>query len=163
MGSGSKGLYSGAYGSRSFPGSIDFMKKGDEFSEYIRKRRDVDANGFYDVIGHGGSRIMKVEHNGTQVPITHRALARLLKNDRRIAGQAIRLLSCNTGKISHGFAQGLADRLGVPVRAPSDYLWARTDGTYFVAGGKIVNEKLEPDYSKPGRFITYKPHGRKKK
>jgi len=163
MGSGKSGLYSGAVPKGLFAGSIDYMTPGDPFSEGIRNRRDVDANGFYDLIAHGTSKTMLIEHNGTQVEISHRALARLLQNDSRLAGKSIRLLSCNTGKIPKGFAQGLADRLGVTVKAPTDYLWTDATGRYFVAGGKKVNDKLVPVMSKPGKFETYKPHRRKKK
>ena len=37
--------------------------------------------------------------------------------------QPIRLLSCFTGLVEDGFAQQLADRLGVQVTAPDDFAW----------------------------------------
>lgn len=163
MGSGRSGLYSGAVPRGLVAGSIDYMTPGDPFSEGIKKRRDVDAKGFFDLIAHGSPKTMLIEHNGTQVEISHRALARLLENDSRLAGKPIRLLSCNTGKIPKGFAQGLADRLGVKVKAPTKYLWTDANGNYFVADGKKVNGKLVPVLSKPGIFETYNPHKRRKK
>ena len=163
MGSGNKGLYSGAVPKELYVGSINYMQKGDPFHENIKKRHDVDANGFYDLIAHGTAKTMLIEHNGRQVEITHRVLARLLKNDPRIEGQSIRLLSCNTGKIPKGFAQGLADRLGITVKAPTDYLWADANGRYFVAAGRTTDDGLVPVLSKPGKFATYRPHRRKRK
>ncbi|MCF0228921.1 MAG: hypothetical protein HUJ76_04410, partial [Parasporobacterium sp.] len=49
MGSGISGLYSGAITKGLFAGSIDYMTPGDPFSEGIRKRKDIDTNGFYDL------------------------------------------------------------------------------------------------------------------
>lgn len=163
MGSGSKGLYSGAYTGKVAPGSADYMKPTDPFSSYIKKRKDIDSNGFYDVVAHGTPNRIVVEHNGISVEVDHRTAARLFKANKDYNQGAIRLLSCNTGKVSSGFAQNLANKLNRPVKAPSDYLWARADGTYFVAGGKMVNGRLVPDYRKPGKFITYYPKGRKNK
>lgn len=162
MGSGNKGLYSGAYTGKVAPGSADYMKPTDPFSSYIKKRKDVDSNGFYDVVAHGTANRIVVEHNGTSIEVDHRTAARLFKANKDYNQGAIRLLSCNTGKVPSGFAQNLANKLNRPVKAPSDYLWARPDGTYFVAGGKTINGKLVPDYSKPGKFITYNPKRRKK-
>lgn len=46
------------------------------------------------------------------------------QNPQYKKGQTIRLLSCSTGSISNGFAQRLANKLGVKVEAPVDVLWA---------------------------------------
>lgn len=162
MGSGNKGLYSGAYSGRAVPGSADYMKPSDPFSRYIKNRKDIDVNGYYDVVAHGSSNKIIVEHNGVSIEVDHRTAARLFKANKDYHHGAIRLLSCSTGKVNSGFAQNLANKLNRPVKAPSDYLWARPNGTYFVAGGKTVNGRLVPDHSKPGRFITYYPKRRKK-
>lgn len=160
MGSGNSGLYSGTYGGAS-PGSANYMQPGDPFSINIRKRKDIDKNGFYDVVAHGKSNSILVQHNGITYEINHRIAARLFKNNSEYNGQAIRLLSCSTGKVTSGFAQNLANKLNRPVKAPTDYLWARPNGTYFVAAGKIENGKLIPVMSKPGKFKTYYPQRRK--
>ncbi len=52
MGSGNSGLYGGAY-TGSVPGSAYYMKSSDNFSRFIKLRKDKDVNGFYDVIAHG--------------------------------------------------------------------------------------------------------------
>jgi len=162
MGSGRSGLYSGTRGSQAVPGSADFMPPGELFSQYIRNRKDIDVNGYYDVVAHGTPGKILVEHNGVQIEVDHRVAARLLKNDSHYRGDAIRLLSCNTGKVTSGFAQNLANKLNRPVKAPTDYLWARPDGSYFVAAGKKVNGILVPDMSRRGRFKTYYPRRKKK-
>ncbi len=163
MGTGNSGRYSGTKGSKAFPGSIDYMTPGDPFSTSIKKRKDIDVNGFHDVIAHGTTGTVLIEHNGQQIEVDHRTLSRLLSYNKESSGKAIRLLSCNTGKVDSGFAQNLANKLNRPVKAPTEYLWARSDGTYFVAGGKKINGKLVPDMSKPGKFKTYKPRKGKKK
>ena len=138
MGSGNKGLYRGAYTGDSVPGSANYMKPNDLFSKYIQNRKDVDTGGFYDVIAHGTENRIIIENNGVEIVADHRIVARLLKANKEYNHSSIRLLSCNTGKESFGFAQNLANKLN------------RTG-------------KLEPDYSKPGRFITFYPYGRRRK
>ncbi len=164
MGSGISNLYQNARQVMLYPGSIDYMPPGDKFSESIRKRKDVDANGFYDVIAHGTQKTVLIEHHGKQVEISHRTLARVLENNPEAYGKrGIRLLSCSTGKIPHGFAQGLADKLGVPVIAPNDYLWVDNNGRYFVAAGQRIGGKFVADINKRGKFVTYFPQKRSKK
>ncbi|HBM96922.1 TPA: hypothetical protein DD394_05355 [bacterium UBP9_UBA11836] len=71
------------------------------------------------------------------------------------------MLSCDTGGVSRGFAQGLADQLNVVVKAPTKLVWARPDGSYFVVGRSRMNPNL-PDKSNRGRFIKFYPGGAKK-
>ena len=163
MGSGSSGLYAGAKGTGKYvAGNRDYMRAGELFSVRIARRKDVDPQGFYDVIAHGTEKTILVEHNGETAEITHRAFVQLMKKDPEWKGRAVRLLSCDTGKVAHGFAQGLADRLGVPVKAPTELVWADWRGGYFVAAGKMERGKLVPDKTKPGDFVTYYPRRRQK-
>ena len=122
-----------------------------------------DANGFYDIIAHGSEVSIAIQHNGQTIPIDHRIAARLFKQDKQYKGQAIRLLSCSTGKLDTGFAQNLANKLNVPVQAPTDILWVKPSGRYYVTAGKIINGKLVEDFSKPGDFKTFYPQRRKRK
>lgn len=161
MGSGRSKLYSGTHGSTAIPGSTYYMDPGDNFSKFIKKRKDVDANGFYDVIAHGTAKTIQVQHNGIPVMITHRAAAKLFAKDPSFKGKSIRLLSCDTGKVPHGFAQGLADRLNVVVKAPTKLVWVKPDGSYFVAGRSKSNSNL-PDMNNRGRFMKFYPRGTKK-
>lgn len=69
MGSGSKGLYSGTFGSKATPGSTDYMDSGDSFSKFIKRRKDIDTNGFYDIIAHGSPTTIQIQHNGVTIDI----------------------------------------------------------------------------------------------
>ena len=159
MGSGVSGLYNGASVIRPFPGSADFTEKGDQYSENIRKRKDVDVNGAYDVIAHGRPDFIKVDYNGISVKINHRVASKLIKHDKYYPGKSIRLLSCDTGSSKTGFAQNLANKLNVVVEAPTSWVWAYPNGRYFVAA---PNKYGRPDLSKRGRFVKFYPGGNKK-
>lgn len=63
----------------------------------------------------------------------------------------------------NGFAQNLANKLNVPVQAPTDILWATPKGKYYVTAGKTINGRLVEDRSVPGTFRTFYPQRRKKK
>ena len=88
----------------------------------------------------------------------HKTAARLIQNAEDYNGQAIRLLSCNTGLLDNGFAQNLANKLNVEVYAPTNYLWAASNGKYFVAG---MNKLREPNLNDMGTFKIFKPGGNK--
>lgn len=143
-------------------GSTDYMKPNDNFSKYIKKRSDIDVDGFYDVIAHGNAYTIEVQHGGKTILIDHRVAAKLFKHDKNYKKQGIRLLSCSTGKIDNGFAQNLANKLGVPVKAPTDVLWVNSSGHYYVKAGRVVNGRLYEDNSKVGKFKTFYPNRRKK-
>lgn len=163
MGSGRSGLYSGTYGSRAVPGSTDFMDPEDNFSRFIRHRKDIDVDGFYDIVAHGSPTSITIQRNGKELEINHRIAARLFKTNKSYNGQGIRLLSCNTGKLDSGFAQNLANKLNVPVKAPTDILWATPSGHYYVAAGKALNGRTFSDRTKKGAFRTFYPQGRRRK
>lgn len=163
MGSGRSGLYSGTHGSLAVPDSTDYMKPNDTFSQYIRRRKDIDTAGFYDIIAHGSPVSIKVQHNGNTIEIDHRIAAKLFKSDKNYKRQGIRLLSCNTGKLDNGFAQNLANKLNVPVKAPTDLLWATPSGKHYVASGKMINGNLVDDLTHKGSFKTFYPQRRHKK
>ena len=76
-------------------------------------------------------------------------------------GQPIRLLSCDTGSSTSGFAQNLANKLNVVVEAPTKLVWAYPNGKYFVAGRRKDNPNL-PDMNNPGVFKKFYPGGKKK-
>lgn len=161
MSKGYSGLFSGTKGNPVAIGSTDYMEPTDKFSRFITKRTDVDANGYYDIIAHGNEFNIMVQHNGKTITIDHRVAAKLFKRDKKYSGQAIRLLSCSTGKVNTGFAQNLANKLNVPVQAPTDILWVRPNGRYYVTGGKYINGRLVEDYSLPGTFKTFYPQKRR--
>lgn len=161
MGSGKSGLYSNTYGSLAVPGSVDYMSSNDNFSKYIRKRKDIDKNGFYDVIAHGSTSTIQIQHNGIAIEIDHRMASKIFKKNPDFKGKSIRLLSCNTGADSKGFAQNLANKLNVVVEAPTKIVWAYPNGTYFVAERR-KDDPDNPDLSNRGRFIKFYPGGKKR-
>ncbi len=136
-------------------GDATFMKADDAFSKNIAKRADVDANGYYDVVAHGTPNGIQITHNGKEMIVDSRTAAKLIQNSDGYNGQNIRLLSCNTGSLDNGFAQNLSNKLNVEVSAPNNYLWATSNGNYFVAG--MTNGS--PNYSDMGTFVSFKPGG----
>lgn len=159
MGSGRYGGFGNTKGSF-VPGDASFMGDSEVFLQYIKRRKDVDPGGKFDLIAHGTTNSMEIQHGSKKVRINSRTAAKLIKQMPDYhKGQPIRLLSCNTGASSASFAQNLANKLNVSVWAPSNYLWVNPNGTHFIAG---KNENGFPDYSNKGKFIEYKPGGNKK-
>ena len=64
MSKGYSGLFSDTKGSRVTFGSTDYMKPTDDFSIFIKRRKDIDANGFYDIIAHGNPVSIEIQQNG---------------------------------------------------------------------------------------------------
>ena len=99
--------------------------KGFELKE-AAKRVDSIA-GYTDVAVHGSPDSISViiNRNGTEreIVLDHRRLAKFLKSDSGYIKGGIRLLSCQTGSKTGSFAQNLANKMGVTVRAPSDKLF----------------------------------------
>ena len=129
--------------------------RGSELKEVSKKV--AKEPGFTDVAVHGSpnsvSIIVKKGDTDADIPITHRDLARFLKVDSGYQGGKIRRLSCKTGSEAGSFAQNLANKMGVVVRAPSDTL-------FIYPNGKMV---IGPDLRhNTGRWIDYYPQGKKR-
>lgn len=101
-------------------------------------------DGYYDVIMHGTPKT--VEFFGERADA--KTIAEIIKNRKDYNGEAIRLLSCSTGKGEDCFAQRLADELGVVIEAPNDIIWAFSNGKYSIGRGPLSNT---------GKMITFKP------
>lgn len=154
------GFFHGTSGSHAAAGDKSYMSKNDPFIKNIKNRKDIDPNGQFDLIAHGTSKTIEVEHNGKKIQIDSRITARLIKKMPGYKkGQPIRLLSCSTGARSHGFAQDLANKLNAVVYAPSDILWVYPSGKHFIAA---KDKSGKPDMSKKGKFIKFVPGGNKK-
>lgn len=164
MGGGRHGGFGNTKGATA--GDASFMGNSEAFLRNIRKRKDIDPGGKFDVIAHGRPNSMQIEHNGKKIDVNSRTAAQMISRlPGYRKGQPIRLLSCNTGVDEKGFAQNLANKLNVTVYAPSNYLWAWPDGSYRVAGIKPrrgSREGLVIDCGKPGKFIKYIPGGNRK-
>lgn len=161
MGGGIHGNFGKTLGmENAIAGNAVFQSGNKLYFENISKRKDIDPEGRHDFVAHGTIKEVQVNHQGKDVLINSKIAAKLLLNRKDYKkGQPIRLLSCETGKGSNSFAQNLANKLGVTVYAPSDYIWATKSGGHFIAAKKSNSKNLEPDISKKGRFIKFIPGG----
>lgn len=110
---------------------------------------------YVDVVIHGTDSSTQIMHNGSWVELDQRRLTTLIKksNDYK-KGVPIRLMSCSTGAKQDGFAQNLANKLGVSVYAPSDKLWLKSNGTMSI--GPTPNKNV-------GYWKIYHPYRKKGK
>lgn len=104
--------------------------------------------GYYDVILHGLPDKFRVYTNGKWVDMDHRALARFIRKQYDYDGSSIRLLSCSTGACEAGVAKDLANKLGVPVKAPTDVLHVFSDGALSIG---------EDPFKNTGTWKIFKP------
>lgn len=85
---------------------------------------------------------------GTKEPnMSPRLLASVIRHMDGWNKQNIRLLSCSTGKQTgeeYCFAEGLANALGVIVKAPNDEVFITKSGIIYV--GKHKEGKMDPFY-----------------
>lgn len=100
--------------------------------------------GFFDVAAHGA--VYAIEYGSESMMLSARELARIIQHNKDYKGEKIRLLSCSTGSADDGFAQQLANALGVEVEAPSDVLFVYPNGTYKIG------------YDNSGKMKIFKPY-----
>jgi hypothetical protein len=98
----------------------------------------VPKPGSIDVIVHGGVDDFMVTINGVDHTISHRSLAKYIEK-QGIDFKRVRLLACKSGMHPKGVAQQLANKLGVPVEAPSDKLYIHPDGTLTIGPHETRN------------------------
>lgn len=161
MGAGFHGGFGNTYGA-AVPGDAIYKSDPTQYFDYIKKRRDIDRNGIYDVVAHGKDTVIQIEHNGHTIDIDSRITSKLLlrRSDYK-RGQSIRLLSCDTGASSTGFAQNLANKLNVVVEAPTKLVWAFPNGKYIVASRRTDKPNL-PNLDDLGAFRKFYPGGKKR-
>lgn len=97
---------------RTIPGKGDIYEN-DQFFLNASNRTDIDPDSFFDVIAHGTPNSIQVQTDSGAVLVDQRVAARLIENSLGYVGQNIRLLSCSTEACETGFAQNLANKLGV--------------------------------------------------
>ena len=143
------------------PGPANFMGNTDLFFKNASKRTDVDPDGFFDVIAHGSTQKIEITTPNGTVMADQRVVSRLIENNPGYSGQAIRLLSCDTGACDAGFAQNLANKMGVPVKAPTNLVWAYPNGMMVVAprASSSPSSPLfnHPDMANQGTFKVFNP------
>ena len=130
----------GKGGGGAVPGTSKLIGKGEGevFGKYASKASPID--GYTDVIIHGAPpNKVGVLHNGEWIYLDQRSLANFLRQDAGYTGGPIRLLSCGTGSSPTGFAQNLANKIGVEVMAPSDTIWAFPSGKLTIGPDSFTN------------------------
>ena len=132
-------------GGRAFFASLDPLRDS--------AHRVPPEEGSYTIDMHGGPDSVRI--GGRKLSVEH--LAALLEADENWHGQPIRLLACRTGRDDDGFAQRLADRLGVPVTAPTDYAGFTDDGTLFVTSIAVDQTGMPPMMPPTGEMRTFTP------
>ncbi len=124
----------------------NLTQKGDGFGVYAGRAEPIP--GYTDVIIHGSLTEFARTPGGAS--LNHRILARWIKGHPDYTGGPIRLISCNTGAYNATAAMHLANKLHVPVMAPTDVVWA-------FSSGKLV---VGPTPTTPtGSWVVYKPGG----
>jgi hypothetical protein len=116
--------------------------------------------GFEDFGMHGTPDSVEYYTNsGTRTYYNAHEFADILRADNAYNGGNIRLLSCNTGGSSEGFAQQLANELKVDVKAPTEPLWVDENGNMFITDSEVLaqmwydGEKVNPT----GVFKVFHP------
>lgn len=115
-----------------------------------RERKVLDAvppkEGYFDFAAHGAPNA--IEYGSADMMLSARDVANIIRHNKNYNGEKVRLLSCYTGSVENGFAQNLANALGVEVEAPNDVLLVYPNG------------KFKIGYDGTGKMVTFKP-GRK--
>ncbi|TDV40067.1 hypothetical protein [Actinophytocola oryzae] len=109
--------------------------------------------GQYTIDMHGGPDFVRIGDDR----LSAADLAALIRADPNWQGEDIRLLACETGQLENGFAQQLADLLGVTVHAPSDYVGLTANGLFVSTATMNQAGTLIPVVPPNGRMIAYHP------
>lgn len=117
--------------------------------------------GYFDVIAHGNSESIRAisavgkPHEGVSPSL----LSRYLQRHPAYSGQNIRLISCETGKFTDGFAAQLAREAGVNVMAPNESIFIFGNGDYIIAPeiNYPFSVKPFPDTTNPGFWQIFTP------
>ena len=152
MGAGFHGGFGATAGSRSagkaYPGTVKLVKNGpgEKFGQYAMRAKP--EKGYTDVIIHGNPDTDKVSvyHNGKWVDMDQRRLAKYIKHDTGYTSGPIRLISCSAG--TKEFAQNLSNKMGVEIIAPSNTVWAHSDGKLTIGPKSYINN---------GKWNSFKP------
>ena len=129
--------------------SVEFVNKNDDLYKYsllIPELLNYDT-----VVCHGAENCVYLySNNGEEFEYSAIEFADRIQNSSSYTGKSIRLMSCNTGSLENGFAQQLANIMGVEVMAPTEAIWVNSYGEVFISDydvlaqmwyeGKNVNE-----------------------
>lgn len=124
-----------------------FLQGSDtEIATYAQHVRPLP--GTLDVFVHGTVDDFIVIHNGTLIHLDHRRLATYIEK-AEVHPTRVRLIACQSGAHPKGAAQHLANKLNVPVVAPTDLVHINQETGVLTVG---------PDEATPtGSWIEYTP------
>jgi RHS repeat-associated protein len=123
-----------------FEADLIIIPAGDKIARYAKKISPPPDELIVVVHGYPGG---PVDENKNAIEASD--LARRIRESPRFGtAKSVRLVSCNLGKESR-FSQTLADYLGKPVWAGTNFVEVRSDGSYGV--------------QQPGKWRDYKPTG----
>ena len=107
----------------------------------------------FKVFGHGSPESMR--YNGKD--LNAKEVADIIRECPEFIGgkQKVLLYSCNTGQNPNGFAQQLADNLGVIVVAPTTEIHPLKSGEFLVAN---VYGKFGRKFKDPGALVPFMPY-----
>ena len=125
---------------------------------YLGALSDPNRPGILTIYAHGGPNAM----NGPSIlskygpSLNANQVAGVIKQSNWNGKDPVWLKSCNTGKDPNGFAQQLANALGVTVYAPNSQVWFNIGGV--VGPMPRVGGATGPaDYSNPGQYTPFYP------
>lgn len=115
--------------------------------------------GYYDVIVHGSPDAIWIKDaNENWRSMTPQELAALIRRQPDyVPGTPIRLLSCETGQVPNGFAQHLANEMGVQTQGATQYIWAWPNGAYAIAPVTAGSNPPAPNMANAGHWNYFNP------
>ena len=128
-----------------------------DWTIYSGALRDADRQGILTIYAHGGPGAMNgpsmLSRYGTKMDASQ--VANAVKQSNWNGKDPVWLKSCNTGQNPDGFAQKLANALGVTVYAPNSQVWFNTSSV--IGPMPRIGGTGGPDYSNPGQYTPFYP------
>jgi hypothetical protein len=106
---------------------VVFSGRGDNIAAAAAKV--TPEPGYFDVVVHSDSKTFYVLHDGNWVAVKPNSVRKWLARNASYSGAPIRLLACESGALTDGLAQSMANGMGANVKAPTDSLWIHGDGS----------------------------------
>ena len=128
-----------------------------DLTAYLGSMRDPDKSGILTIYAHGGPNAVNgpslINRFGDRLNANQ--LADLIRGKVENGKTPGWLKACDTGEDPEGFAQQLANSLGVTVFAPTTNVWINNEG---VVGPFGKNSDGSLNLSDPGRYTQFYPN-----
>jgi RHS repeat-associated protein len=109
--------------------------------------------GIFTVAGHGSPGFM--EGADARAMSTSALAAQIMAHPKFSDAQQLQLASCNTGKGAASIAQQLANETGKPVTAPNNFLFFRSNGSFYLGDAHPFKGTYVQGTS--GDWVTFYP------